>query len=69
MKLQEETLVYFKQERHFKIDVNGKEIWVSKWVEQDGEFYQMDGDIEIFKGKELLSEDEIEEVLEFVEDL
>ena len=62
-KLEEKTVV-FKEEKHFKLLVNGKEIWVSKWF-KEGEF-GTDGDTEIFKGEELLTEEEIDEVTDYI---
>ena len=65
----EETIVSQAMERHFKIIINGKEVWVNKWYSTD-EFNPCgEGDTEIFKGKELLTEEEQEEVIDFVNEL
>lgn len=65
----EETIVSQSMERHFKIFINSKEVWVSKWYSTD-EFNPCgEGDTEIFKGQELLTEGEQEEVIDFVNEL
>jgi len=50
-------------ETQWKIDVNGKEIWFAKWV--DDNFMT---DYEIFHNEELLNEDEYEEVISFIDE-
>jgi hypothetical protein len=67
IKILHEEIVQSVEEKHFKLDVNGKEIWVSKWHE----FSNMpgttsDGGTDIIKGNELLSEDEEENVMDFI---
>ena len=63
-----DTLVVSQQiEKHFKVIINDKEVCVSKY-NRDNEF-GIEADMEIFKGKELLSEEEQEEVIDFVNDL
>jgi hypothetical protein len=62
-----DVIVSSSMERHFKVAINGKEVYVSKWHKQDE--FDTEGDIEIFKGAELLTEDEQEEVISFVENL
>lgn len=69
IKLTNEELIYLKSEKHYKLDVDGKEIWINKWKEEDPQFSVYDGDTAIIKGKELLTDDEIEEVLDFVSEL
>ncbi len=54
-------------EEHFKIKINKKLVWVSRYNEY-GEHISSELEIEIFKGKDLLTEDEIEEVAAFVEE-
>jgi len=49
-------------ETQWELDVNGKNVYVAKWIDYD--FIE---DYEIFKGKELLTEDEEEEVIEFID--
>jgi len=65
IELIERRLVAEKVEEHFKVKINGKEVWINKWYETDSDFTA--GDSEIFKGEELLTEEEKEEVLDFVE--
>jgi hypothetical protein len=50
-------------ETQWDLDVNGKNVYVSKWVDDD-----FCTDYEIFKGKELLDEDEEEAVVEFIDE-
>ncbi len=64
--VKETLLVYLKKETHYKLDVNGKEIWINKWQESDSDFSQADGDTEIIKGVKDLTEEQQEEVIEFV---
>ena len=65
----EETVISQAMERHFKILINGKEVWVSKWYSADKFNPCGEGDTEIFKGQDLLTEEEQEEVIDFVNDL
>ena len=67
IKLKDDLLISQVKEMHYKLDINGKEIWVNRWSKWDE--LDTDGDTEIFKGKELLSEEEQEEVIDFVNDL
>ena len=48
-------------ETQWKIEINGKEVWVAKFMDMDWLV-----DWEIFKGKELLTEDEQEIVVDWV---
>jgi hypothetical protein len=64
IKLLDKKVIERKEEIHYKVIINGKEVWVSKWYE-DSEF-GFEGDTEIFKGQEALTEEEQEEVLDFV---
>ena len=50
-------------ETQWDLDVNGKNVWVSKWVEDD-----FCVDHEIFKGEELLDEVEYDAVIEFIDE-
>jgi len=69
IKLKEQECVYSREENHYKLDVNGKEIWVMKWYENSNFPSITDGDTEIIKGKELLTEEEKKEAIDFVNDL
>ena len=42
---------------------------MNKWQEQDVEFGNYEGDIEIIKGEELLTEEEIDEVIDYVNEM
>ena len=48
-------------EIQWELDVNGKNIFLAKWVEPD--FFI---DWEVFKGEELLTEEEKDEVYDFM---
>ena len=65
----EEKIVSQSMETHFKIIINGKEVWVNKWYNTDEYNPCGEGDTEIFKGAEFLTEEEQEEVIDFVNDL
>jgi len=67
IKLLGEQVVSERKETHYKLNINGKEILVSKWHEYDE--FGSDGDIDIFKGKELLTEEEEELIAEYIEEI
>ena len=67
IELKDSLIVCQEKEEHFKIIINNKEIWVSKYSKCDE--FGIEGDIEIFKGEELLSEEEKEEVINYIEDI
>jgi len=69
MKIQkiDEVIVSQQKETHYKLKINEKEICVSKYIKADN--FDYENDTEIFKGKELLSEEEIDEVNDFINDL
>lgn len=48
-------------EAHYEIEINNKTVQFAKWVDFD-----WNTDYEFILGKELLNEDEEEEVLEFI---
>lgn len=50
-------------ESHYEIEINGKVVQFAKWQDIDWMI-----DYEIFNGKELLNEDEEEEVIEFIDE-
>jgi len=64
IELKEAKTVKFEEEKHYKILINGKEVWVTSYHNEDE--FGCEGDTEIFKGKELLTEDEEEAVLEYI---
>jgi len=65
--LTDELIVSLKVEKHFKLYIDGKEILVSKYINNDE--FDNEAETEIFKGKELLTEEEQEEVIDYVNDL
>jgi len=67
IKLKDTLIVSREEEIHYKIIINNKEVWVTKWF-KDNEF-GFDGDTEIFKGKELLTEEEQDEVSDFINEV
>jgi len=67
IKLKEQIIVSQEKEIHFKLDINGKETYVSKYSKNDE--FGVEGEVEIFKGKEFLSPEEQEEVLDFINEL
>ena len=62
--VKEKGTVLLEEEKHFKILVNNKEVWVSVYRKCD-EFGAEDN-TEIFKGKEQLTAKEVDEVLEYI---
>jgi uncharacterized protein YlzI (FlbEa/FlbD family) len=69
IKLKDRLLIGEKVEEHFKVEINEKEIWINRWKEIDNELAITDGDIEIIKGEKLLTEEEKEEVIDYINDL
>lgn len=67
IELKDNITVSQEEEKHFKLLVNGNEICVSIYKKFDE--FGCESDIEIFKGKELLTEEEQEEVIEYIENL
>jgi hypothetical protein len=67
VKLIDEMVVSRQIESHYKVEINGKEVCVS--VYENFDEFDCEKDVEIFKGKELLTDDEEEIVLDFIEDL
>ena len=65
IKLKEKATVTQETENHYKIIINDKEVWVSKHFKHDE--FGIENDTEIFKGEELLTEEEQDEVIEFVD--
>ena len=63
-----EKIVYLEEVKHIKLEVNGKKIEIEKYAKQDEEFGYYDNDWSIIKGKNLLTEEEEDEVHDFVYD-
>ena len=66
IELKETQMVARKIEIHYKVVINGKEVWVNKWEEFNE--LEIDAGIEFFQGEELLTEEEKEVVIEYIED-
>ncbi len=60
-------IVEQKSEIHYEVIVNSKTVQVSRYV-SFGEHISPEAETEIFQGKEMLTEDEFEEVIAFVEE-
>lgn len=67
IELKEKEMVAHKTEYHYKIIVNGKEVWVNRWQNYDE--FGMEGDTVIFKGEEKLTEEEKDEILNFMQEV
>lgn len=65
--VKDKIIVSQEIEEHYKINVNGKEVLVSKFSKSDE--FGIEGDTDIFKGKESLNEEEQIEVINFVNEL
>jgi len=64
IELKDTQIIQRKEETHYKIIINGKEVWVNKWFE-DNEF-GFEGATDFIKGQELLTEEEQEAILDYV---
>jgi hypothetical protein len=56
------TLKVSPTERHFELRINKKTVQISKWVDDD-----FCTDYEFIKGEDILTEDEREDVLDYIE--
>ncbi len=65
--LERREIVCQEIEEHFEVTVNNKTVLVSRYS-KSGEHISPEAETEIFEGKEMLTEDEIEEVIAFVEE-
>jgi hypothetical protein len=50
-------------ETQWKVNINGKEVWIAKWID-----YGFSFDYEIFKGKELLTEEEKDILVDWIDE-
>ena len=66
-KLIRSEIISKQEEVHYEVEINGKKVYVSKYSYMDEN--NCEGDTGIFKGEENLTEDEYEEVLEFIDNL
>jgi hypothetical protein len=64
IKIIREGVVTQEIEKHFEVEINKKRVCVSTYLKLD-EFGQ-EGDTEIFKGKDLLTDKEQEQVIDFI---
>lgn len=67
IELDNKEIVEQRTETHYEVTVNGKTVWVSHFV-SFGEHLETENETEIFKGEELLTDEEIEAVLDFIEE-
>jgi hypothetical protein len=67
IKLLNERFTYFESEKRFELNVNGREVIAFRYEKQDPQFSDYDTNIEI-RDKELLTENEIEEIEIFITD-
>lgn len=65
--LEKREVVSQEIEEHFEVTVNEKTVWVSRYS-KFGEHISPEAETEIFEGKEMLSEEEEDEVMMFVEE-
>lgn len=67
IKIKETLVVSNEREEHYRLEIGNKEILVSRYIKSNE--FGIENETEIFKGKELLTEEEQEEVIEFMENL
>lgn len=65
IKVLNKEFTYFESEQKIELEINGKKIVAFRYEKQDPKFSDYDLDVEI-QNEELLSEEEIEEIEEFV---
>ena len=64
IELKDTQIIQKKEETHYKIIINGKEVWVNKWFEYNE--FEFEGATDFIKGQELLTEEEQEAILDYV---
>ena len=69
IKLKDEILIEKRIEKHYKLDVNGKEIWINQYSSYTNNPEDTDGGTEIFKGKDKLTDEEEESAMEYMDDM
>jgi hypothetical protein len=67
IKLLNERFSYFESEKRYELEINGKKVIAFRYEKQDPQFSDYDTSIEI-QNKEDLTEEEIEEVEEAIND-
>lgn len=65
--LERREIVSQEIEEHFEVIVNKKTVLISRYS-KFGEHITPEAETEIFNGKEMLTEDEVEEVIAFVKE-
>jgi len=68
-KLKTKRTKYFEHLQSFIVEINNKEIEVSKYDKQDEQFNDYESEINVIDKEKVLTEEEHEEVYEFVEEL
>ena len=68
MKIKEREVTYFEKEVKFILDYDGREVIIYYYTKQDPQFGDYEGEYTI-KDKEKLTEEEQEEIIDYVEDL
>jgi len=68
-KLKTKRTKYFEHLQSFIVEINNKEIEVSKYDKQDEQFNDYESEINVIDKEKVLTEEEHEEVYEFVEGL
>lgn len=69
IKVKNKHLEFLEESYTFKVEFNNKELEVNVWHKQDNTYNDYDYGVEIFKGKELLTEEELEDFEEECKDL
>jgi len=69
IKLKDGILIEKRIEKHYKLDVNGKEIWINQYSSYTNNPEDTDGGTEIFKGKDKLTDEEEESAMEYMDDM
>lgn len=68
IKLISKKLLYFEQEKEIILDIDGKQVVVTKYQKQDPQFndYELTYD---FENEETLPEDEKEKIIEYIDEV
>ena len=68
-KLKGTQVMYYEEQKVFSVEINGKVVKVEKHTKQDELFNDHEQEIEVIDEKKVLTEEERDEVYEFVEGL
>lgn len=67
--LSEPRIIYFESEQRFELEINGKKVIAFKYEKQNPQFSDYENEININEeDKKNLTDEEIEEVEEFIEE-